>query len=91
MGNTMARNENLSDFYEPVAGAVGRMSFDELNDSTGFARGERFETEEEVRAYFTVENMESMFGCVECTPESMTEMADLVIRKGWHVVPGVGR
>lgn len=34
--------------------------FDEINGATGFANGEKFVTEEEVREYFTVEAMEDM-------------------------------
>lgn len=59
-------------------------TFVEINDSTGFAFGERFESEDEVRDYFTVANMEAMFGCVECTTEGLNAMADEVIRRRWH-------
>ena len=66
----------------------GRMdemkTFTEINDSTGFANGDKFASADEVRAYFTVENMESMFGCVECTVDGLNEMADQVIAHGWH-------
>lgn len=60
------------------------MTFEQINDSTGFANGEMFTFEDEVREYFTVANMESMFGCVECTDGGMREMADQVIRFRWH-------
>jgi predicted DNA-binding transcriptional regulator AlpA len=35
-------------------------TFDEINDATGFANGDMFESAEEVRAYFTRENMRDM-------------------------------
>jgi len=33
-----------------------------INEETGYANGKRFSSEEEVRKYFTIENMVNMFG-----------------------------
>ena len=41
-----------------------KYEFDEINNLTGFANGDKFSNDDEVRQYFTVENMLVMFG--EC-------------------------
>jgi len=57
-----------------------------IDEQTGFAQGEMFTSPEQVRAYFTVENMTAMFGSHhEATPEVMDEMAEAVLREGWHM------
>jgi hypothetical protein len=63
-------------------------------DGTGYANGDTFSGEAEVRKYFTVENMIHMFGKPDdpMTPEVIAEwqeelnqMADAVIENGWHM------
>lgn len=62
--------------------------FNEINDYTGFANGELFDSVEEVRQYFTRENM---IDCVDLPPEELPsqedldEMADIVIEYHWHM------
>jgi hypothetical protein len=69
-------------------------TFDEINDATGFAGGVQFNTEAEVRAYFTQKNMEFMFGAdLGCDPlpegcvmndAVLRKMAERVIANRWH-------
>lgn len=58
---------------------------------TGFDNGEMF-TDDDVREYFTVENMTEMFGgnlaadYPDLTDQDyLDEMAETVIRNGWHI------
>lgn len=61
------------------------MDFQEINDKTGFANGDEFETEKQAREYFTVENMHVMFGSdYEIEQELLNEMAERVIDNQWH-------
>lgn len=65
------------------------MIIDSINEQTGFMNGEKFESEEQIREYFTVENMVAMFGdCYGRNPEreqkQLSEMADVVIKYRWH-------
>lgn len=61
------------------------MYFDEINDKTGFAEGEVFRTEQQIRDYFTEESMETMFGEGHgLTQPLLDEMADEVIEHEWH-------
>lgn len=62
-------------------------TFDEINDRTGFANGALFQTEAEVRAYFTTANMDSMFGSEESDldDDALSAMADDVIACRWHM------
>lgn len=59
------------------------MNFDQINDATGFANGETFASEQDVRDYFTVENITEMFGQ---SPEQsvLAKMANIVIANEWH-------
>jgi hypothetical protein len=64
-------------------------TFDNINDITGFANGDRFTTPEQVRQYFTREAMIEAFGphCEESaipTQETLNSMAELVIVKQWN-------
>jgi hypothetical protein len=61
------------------------ITFSEINDSTGFANGEKFTTQAQVRSYFTMSNMHEMFGphC-EVDESTLTDMADAVICEKWH-------
>lgn len=60
----------------------------DIHDATGFDSGDLFTSEEQVREYFTVENMRDMFGECPYTQEELDEMAEAVIRHGWHMVHG---
>ena len=63
------------------------MLIDYINKKTGFADGDLFQTRSEVRKYFSVENMEYLFGTdSEISQEELDEMAELVIQKKWHMV-----
>lgn len=57
----------------------------EIHDATGFDNGDLFESEAEVREYFTVESIEFMFGECPYTQAELDEMAEAVIRNGWHM------
>jgi hypothetical protein len=65
-----------------------RSDFDEINDSTGFANGDRFESEKQVREYFTVANMRGMFGPGQSQEDQATldRYADVVIEQKWHCI-----
>ncbi|MHA1499912.1 MAG: hypothetical protein ACTSRT_20475 [Promethearchaeota archaeon] len=57
-----------------------------INEKTGFADGEQFQSRKEVKGYFTVKNMNYLYGAGhELTQEHLDEMAELVIQKKWHV------
>lgn len=60
-------------------------TFAGINDLTGFANGDKFHSEDEVRDYFTVKTMEEVFGN-DCnlTTEECNEMAALVLENKWH-------
>jgi hypothetical protein len=63
------------------------MNFKKINEKTGFAKGEKFETEGQVRKYFTVDAMDTMFGDHHnLTQSELDKMADLVIKNRWHMV-----
>lgn len=59
--------------------------FDFVNDRTGFANGNEFDSKEEVREYFVDEDyfkdMYAQTGTEPPTKEELEEMADLVIVK----------
>jgi len=57
-----------------------------IHEATNFDAGDLFQSEAQVRAYFTVENIEAMFGECSLTQEELDEMAEAVIRHGWHMV-----
>src|SRR5690606_29206869 len=58
----------------------------QIHEATGFDNGDLFRSEAEVREYFTVENMRSMFGECSLSQDELDEMAEEVIRHGWHMV-----
>lgn len=70
------------------------MTRDEINSHTGFDDGAPFEDANDVRAYFTVENMRWMFGggvCLDPDPDSLAltqgeleQMAETVIDNRWN-------
>jgi len=64
---------------------IEREMFDEINEKTGFANGDKFLNEQEIREYFTIDNMVVMFGgCLE-TQEELNAMAETVIKNKWHM------
>ena len=59
--------------------------FDQINNETGFANGDQFTSESQVRDYFTVENMREMFsGDCSQSQSELDEYADAVIENKWH-------
>lgn len=63
------------------------MTTDQINAATGFANGEQFQSAEEVRAYFTVDNMREMFGLQDgsrYSQDDLDRMAEQVIESGFH-------
>lgn len=58
----------------------------QIHEATGFDNGDLFQSEAQVRAYFTVENIEVMFGSCPYTQAELDEMAEEVIRHRWHMV-----
>ena len=61
---------------------------DQIHYATNFDAGDLFRTEEEVRRYFSVENMLDMFGSCPYSQEQLDEMAEEVIRHKWHMQRG---
>ncbi len=56
--------------------------FDYINDQTGFAGGDKFENEEEVRDYFN--DVNNLFTDGEPIPQNiLDEMVQMVIDNGW--------
>lgn len=60
----------------------------EINDWTGFEEGLQFKNEDEVREYFTLENVEQMFGgdTRDLSQEELDIMANAVIQNRWHML-----
>lgn len=61
-----------------------------INEQTAFAMGAEFENEQQVRDYFTVENMHAMFGGIGdsaalWSQDDLDAMADAVIANRWHM------
>ena len=56
-----------------------------VSEATGFDQGDEFETEAQVREYFTVDNIRDMFGECPYTQEDLDLMAEAVIDGGWHM------
>lgn len=61
------------------------MTFDEINEKTGFADGDLFTSAEDVRGYFTPRNLASIFGECALTTPQLQAMADEVILNKWHM------
>jgi len=64
---------------------MARYSMGDINEYTGAFNGDLFESEEQVRQYFTVANIEAMFGECSLTQEELDEMAETVITNRWHM------
>ena len=63
------------------------MTFDEINDATGFANGCDFCSEQEVRDYFILGCLKVIYGDdYNHTQEELNEMAEVVILNGWHMI-----
>jgi hypothetical protein len=62
-------------------------SFDSIQDVTGFASGDLFESDVQVWGYFTVQNLREMgWSSEECpTQKELDEMAQAVIDNRWHM------
>lgn len=60
------------------------MSYTSVVES-GYFNGEKFNSETEIRDYFTIANMKAMFSG-ECawTQQELNEMAEEVIENKWH-------
>lgn len=63
---------------------------DEINDITGYANGEKFTSPQQVREYFTIENMRQMTGGAwggwpeEIDQETLSAYAECVIESEDH-------
>lgn len=56
------------------------LTFDRINEQTGFANGAKFEAEQEVLDYFTVAAQRQMFGeDATLTQPELNEMAQAVL------------
>lgn len=68
---------------------MARWTRQEISDVTGFDRGDVFESEEQLREYFTVANMRDMFGPDDELPtqEELDEMCETVLEHRWHLSP----
>lgn len=61
-------------------------TFDQINDATGFANGDKWMTDEQIYDYFTTENMRRMFrDQATLTQDELDEMAEAVIENRWHM------
>lgn len=60
-------------------------TWDDISEATGFDRGDLFTSEEQVREYFSIPNIEAMFGECPYTQAELDEMAEEVIRHRWHM------
>lgn len=60
------------------------MNATEINEVTGFANGDKFTSENEVRDYFTTRNIDFMFGECRVEQSELDEMAEFVITNRLH-------
>ena len=68
---------------------------DEINGATGYAEGDTFDSEQQVRDYFTIENVRDMFNWGkpfggEPAAEQLDEWAEWVIANRSHMKPQKG-
>jgi hypothetical protein len=76
-----------------MAAPITRL-FHEINDVTGFANGDMFDTATQVRDYFTVANLHAMVGKAQFRTETGTDLtpsqatldgwAETIIEQRWH-------
>lgn len=60
-------------------------TYEGINDATGFADGDTFSSPERVRAYFSRDNMERMFGDhAGMRQDDLDAMAATMLVAGWH-------
>lgn len=62
---------------------------EEISDRTAFDVGEKFESEQQVRDYFRLNELQGIFGdewAENITQEQLDEWADDVIEHRWHMV-----
>jgi hypothetical protein len=67
---------------------MARYTIDDINDQTGFAAGEKFGNDAEVRAYFRREELLAMAPNADAdipSQDVLDEMAEEVIRQRWHM------
>lgn len=76
------------------------MTFEQINEITGFANGDKFTSDDQVRRYFQIDEMRGMFGGawhnddeqgddesgVHVSQATLDEMAQQVIDNRWHMV-----
>ena len=55
-----------------------------ISNVTGFDAGDMFTSEEEVRYYFTTDNLTGMFAEDPPTQDTLDEWADAVTENRWH-------
>ena len=48
--------------YRKIKNKVKKMSFDEINNATGFAEGDKWQNEAELQDYLSVDTMKEIFG-----------------------------
>ena len=59
--------------------------FEEINNTTGFANGDLFDSEEEVKDYFTIKNMQEMFPSdFYISEDDLDDMLADVLANHWH-------
>lgn len=65
--------------------------FDEINYVTGFANGDKWETADQIRDYFTIATLQSCFWQASAeelaalpSQETLDAWAELVIENHWH-------
>jgi len=61
------------------------LNFSTVNDQTGFANGEMFQSASQVRQYFSVDEQRVIFGDQAIADEALLDrMAQTVIVGRWH-------
>lgn len=64
-----------------MAGPVTR---EYVSQATGFDSGDQFESEEQVRDYFSVQSLTELFGECIYSPEELAAMVEAVLDGRWH-------
>ena len=63
------------------------MKMENIDDLTAFTNGDKFESDEEVNAYFTIENIVSLYTHpynFKLNQSQLDNFAKLVIANKWH-------
>ena len=80
--------DNATPFAKMQQGCEQMFTETEIDNETGFAQGDIFETERDVRKYFTVRVMNDIMGKGESPNQAtLNKMADAVIEHRWHMTP----